>query len=322
MITLLQSQNYCQTFKRLRFLVFCSVKNTSLLILVFSVQFAVIGQSSFWHRADTLHKGRLIGTSISIGTVWAGTMTGLGAVWYDGVEKTSWHSFDDSRNWMQMDKAGHFYTGYKINQLTTDLYLWSGLDQTRSTLIGAGISFGYQTTLEMLDAYSADWGFSWADFGSNVAGIAAYSTQQLVWKEERIIPKFSFHPTDYAELRPEVLGSNFMESLLKDYNGQTYWLSVNPSTFFEHSKLPKWLCFSFGYSVDKKMYGDSDVFQSGTETLYAQRQYLFSLDVDFSRIQTRHQWLHVILKQLNYLKVPFPALLLSDGKMGFKPFYF
>lgn len=249
-------------------------------------------------------------------------MIGLGTVWYEGVQKTKWHTFDDSRNWMQMDKVGHFYTGYKINKLTTDLYVWSGVAHKKSVAIGAGISFGYQTTLEMLDAYSAEWGFSWADFGSNVAGIAVYSGQQFLWKEERIIPKFSYHPTEYAQLRPEILGSTFLESLLKDYNGQTYWLSINPSMFFKSSKLPKWLCFSLGYSVDKKIYGDQDVFLADPDPLYAKREYLFSLDVDFNRIQTKHRWLNVMLKQLNYLKVPFPSLLISDGKLGFNPFYF
>lgn len=298
------------------------MKKALILSLLALIHLHVAGQRSFWHPSDSLHKVRVIGTSASIGSVWTGSMVGLGAVWYKGIQKTKWHTFDDSKNWMQMDKAGHFYTGYKINQLTTDLYLWSGLNTKNATLIGAGISFGYQTTLEMFDAYSAEWGFSWADFGSNVAGIASYSSQMLIWNEERVIPKFSFHPTEYAELRPEVLGSNFMESLLKDYNGQTYWLSVNPSTFFKNSKLPKWLCFSFGYSVDKKIYGDSDVFLNGSDQLNAQREYLFSLDVDFSRIKTKRQWLNVMLKQLNYLKIPFPSLLLSNGKLGFEPIYF
>lgn len=301
---------------------FGSVKRILSFFLVILANFFVLGQQSFWHPADSIHKKRLITTSVVMGTTWTGSMVGLGTVWYKGVEKTKWHAFDDSRNWMQMDKAGHFYTGYKINQLTSDLFRWSGVDNTKATLIGSGISFGYQTTLEMLDAFSAEWGFSWADFGSNVFGAASYSSQQIFWNEERIIPKFSFHPTRYSDLRPEILGSNFLENLLKDYNGQTYWLTVNPSKFFNNSKLPKWLCFSLGYSADKKIYGDQDVYYGIDETLYAKREYLFSLDVDFSAIKTRHQWLNVLIKQLNYLKVPFPALMLTDHRLGFKPLYF
>jgi hypothetical protein len=35
--------------------------------------------------------------------------------------------------------------------------------------------------------------------------------QELLWKEQRITPKFSFHSTKYAALRPDVLGSSLPE---------------------------------------------------------------------------------------------------------------
>jgi hypothetical protein len=36
-----------------------------------------------------------------------------------------------------------------------------------------------------------------------------------VWNEQRITPKFSFHTTQYAQYRPNVLGSSFVEQILK-----------------------------------------------------------------------------------------------------------
>jgi hypothetical protein len=59
--------------------------------------------------------------------------------------------------------------------------------------------------------------------------------------ERAITPKFSFHLTDYASKRPDVLGSNLPERIIKDYNGQTYWLSVNLHSFFKQSKIPNGL---------------------------------------------------------------------------------
>jgi hypothetical protein len=50
----------------------------------------------------------------------------------------------------------------------------------------------------------------------------------------------SLHLTDYASKRPDVLGSN-LERTIKDYNGQTYWLSVNLHSFFKQSKIPNGL---------------------------------------------------------------------------------
>lgn len=282
-----------------------------------------IGQNRFFTNADTINKNRVIGISSGIGTIWSGSMIGLSQIWYSDIPKTSFHTFDDSKNWLQMDKFGHFYAAYKINLLTTETYIWSGIKKKKATLIGAGISFGYQTSFELFDAYSSEWGFSWTDIAANTIGTISYSAQILAWNEERVIPKFSYHPTDYAALRPEVLGSTFAESLLKDYNGQTYWLSFSPATFLKSSKIPSWACISLGYSVNEKLVGDTEfhIDENGNE-YNSQRQFLLSLDIDFSRLNIKKPWLRKIIKQLNYLKIPFPALIISDGKIMGNPIYF
>ncbi len=284
----------------------------------------LFAQRSFFQEAESLSNGRLIGTSVGIGSFWSGSMIGLSQVWYSEVDKEPWHTFDDSRNWLQMDKAGHFYISHKITQFCRDKYVWSGVDNKTSTWIGAGISIGYQTTFEFFDAYSAEWGFSWSDVAANTLGTLSYSAQSLIWEEERIIPKFSYAPTDYAAIRPEVLGSTFSESLLKDYNGQTYWLSFSPATFFKDSKIPKWACISFGYSVDGKLKGDTEVYADASSgTIYqSQREFLLSLDIDFSRLPIKRPWLKAVVKQLNYVKIPFPALRLSGGNLDGSLLYF
>lgn len=286
-------------------------------------------QSRFFENADTLNQKRAITVASSISAVWAGSMIGLSQVWYDNVDKTSFHTFDDSKNWMQMDKAGHVYTANKISMLTGDLFLWSGMQNKHAAWCGFGVGLGYQMTLEMLDAYSSEWGFSWSDVGANIVGSGSYLGQQLAWKEQRILFKFSAHPTEYAKYRPEVLGGNFAERLLKDYNGQTYWLSASPGSFAKNSGFPKWLCFSIGYSVDQKLVGDQDFYTDygdfppqSTRNFEAKRQVLLSLDIDFSQFNIKRPWLRTIVKQFNYLKLPFPTLILTDGKVGGSLLYF
>lgn len=295
-----------------------------LFLVLYSSSFDLEAQNSFFSNADSLNKGRLIGVSSGVASAWGGSIIGLSQVWYDGVQKTNWHTFDDSKNWLQMDKVGHFYTAHKINQLTSDLFMWSGLERKKAVWIGTGISLGYQTTLEMFDAYSLEWGFSWSDMAANAIGSASYLSQQLIWQEERIIPKFSYSPTKFASIRPEVLGSSFAESLLKDYNGQTYWISFSPGTFFKKSKIPKWACLSLGYSVNQKLVGsESEYIDLNTGNIYKeQREYLLSLDIDFSKIQVKRPWVKTLLKQFNYLKVPFPSLILRDGKLDGSILYF
>ena len=281
-------------------------------------------QNSFFVNSDTISQRRVIGTSVGIGTFWSGSMIGLSQVWYSQVEKSPWHSFDDSKNWLQMDKAGHFYISHKITQFCRDKYVWAGLDNKTSTWIGAGISLGYQTTFEFLDAYSADWGFSWSDVAANTLGTISYSAQSLIWEEERIIPKFSYSPTPYAAIRPEVLGSSFAESIMKDYNGQTYWLSFSPGTFFKDSKIPKWACISIGYSADAKIRGAENIYTdpNTNKVFEAKREFLLSLDIDFSKFNIKRPWLRALVKQFNYLKVPFPALILRGNRLTGSLLYF
>lgn len=289
----------------------------ALIVLLINYSFFGHTQQQFFKPADSLNKGRLIGVSSGVGAVWSGSMIGLWQLWYKDAELTNWHSFDDSKNWLQMDKAGHFYTAYKLNQLNTDLFTWTGLDKKKSLWIGSGVSFGYQTTLEVLDARTVQWGFSWSDMLANTIGTVGYLSQQLAWNEERIIPKYSFAPTEFSSVRPNVLGNAFYESILKDYNGQTYWLSFSPGTFMKNDKFPKWACISLGYSAHEKLVGSEEYYLDPTTGIEynSKREFLLSLDIDFSRIPVKKPWLKVLLKQLNYLKIPFPAMILREGKL-------
>jgi uncharacterized protein YfiM (DUF2279 family) len=267
---------------------------------------------------DTFVSKRFAVTNLVIGSTWTASVFGLQNAWYKNSQSNNFHFIDDASNWMQMDKAGHFYTTAKLSLLTSDCYKWAGINPKKAAIAGSLIGLGYQTTLEIFDGYSTDWGFSWSDMTANVLGAGFFLAQDLLWNEQRFIPKFSYHPTEYAAYRPSVLGSNFQERLLKDYNGQTYWISFSPAHIQRFQSLPKWLCVSFGYSVDQKLVGDQDNYLG----FQAQREWLFSLDVDFSQLKTKKKWVNILLKQLNYIKIPFPTLSLKNGKIYGYGIYF
>jgi len=295
-----------------------------LIILSFFAANTLFAQVTFFDSPDSLLKKRIIPVSIGTGTVWAGSMVGLSQIWYKDYDKSSFHTFNDGANWLQMDKAGHIYTNYQISQFAGNLYKWTGMKSNNAAVVGTGIGLGFQTTLEIFDGFSSGWGFSWYDMGSNALGAGIYLGQELAWKEQRFLLKFSYHPTEFAVLRPEVLGSNLQERFLKDYNGQTYWLSFNPILFSKNSSFPKWICLSFGYSVNQKIVGDQETYVDPISLIpySSQREFIFSLDIDFSRIPVQKKWLKTVLKQLNYLKIPFPALIIRDGKLIGAPIYF
>jgi hypothetical protein len=292
------------------------VKFASKLLSLLLFPSFLMAQSSFWKPTDSLNKARIITSSSIIGVGYAGSLIGLQQVWYNNPW-TDFHFFNDGGNWLQMDKAGHTFTTYQISKNISQLYRWGGMKSKNADWVGVGVGLSYLTFLEVLDGFSDEWGFSAYDMLANVSGSALFWGQERLFKQQIIVPKFSFHTTEYAALRPEVLGSTFAEQLLKDYNGQTYWLSFSPGTMGDN-KFPKWLCFSLGYSADQKIVGGEETYLN----YQSRREFLLSMDIDFSRIPVKNHFLKTVFSQLNYLKIPFPTLMLQGNKFGARGLYF
>lgn len=261
------------------------------------------------------NKKRLLCVTVLNTSVGAGSIIALQSVWYSEYDKTSFHTFDDSRNWLQMDKAGHLYSTYHFNELVAKTYRWSGLSRGNSALIGAAFAMGYQFSIEMLDGHSSGWGFSWSDIAANTLGSALYTGQEFAFEKQLFRLKFSYAPSGLAAYRPQVLGSNFQERLLKDYNAQTYWLSFSPFAFSENNALPKWLNLALGYGVHDKLVGNQEVYLTpdGSRAFYAKREWMLSLDIDVQELPIRKKWLRTALSPFNVIKFPFPALVWRGG---------
>jgi len=272
---------------------------------------------------------RLLGVLAAEGFIYVGSMVGLNYLWYSDYPRTSFHFFDDSDEWLQMDKAGHFFSSYHMNNIGMYLFRWSGVEKTKSIWFGGEIGTLFLLTIEILDGHSTNWGASWGDLIANTAGRMFSIGQQALWDEQRITLKFSFHESVYSMHRPNVLGSNFIENLFKDYNGQTYWMSFNIASFLkEESKFPKWLNVALGYSADGMTGGSSNPTIVEGQILPIpefdrSREFFFSLDLDLTRIKTKSPLLKAVLSTVGCLKFPFPTLEYHerDGFI-FHPYYF
>ena len=171
--------------------------------------------------------------------------------------------------------------------------------------------------------FSEEWGFSWPDMASNFLGSGIYVGQELLWKEQRILLKYSFHQTQFANMNPDKLGDGLVEELFKDYNGQTFWVSANLNAFLPEANFPSWLNLAVGYGAEgmltgRPVYGN-DVFSN--QNRYA--QWYLSLDVDLSRIRTNSHVLKSVFSVINILKIPMPTLMYNiDEKFKFYLLYF
>ncbi|WCO02826.1 DUF2279 domain-containing protein [Psychroserpens ponticola] len=294
-----------------------------LLLFVSINSFSQSKLDTFLKPSDTLNTSRrntVIITEVALGAL---TLAGLDQLWYKDFPRSNFHTINDSDEWLQMDKLGHAFSAYQLGKVGADVLKWSGVNKKDQLIYGATLGFTFLTAVEVLDGYSAEWGFSWSDMAANAAGTGLYIGQELLWKEQRILLKYSFHQTKYASLRPDKLGDGFMEEFLKDYNGQTYWLSANVNSFVKSSTLPGWLNVAFGYGADGMLTGKSENVNNLFISQNRQRQYYLSLDVDLSKIKTKSRLLRSLFDVFNTIKVPFPTMQFNDkGTVKFHYIYF
>lgn len=307
----------------------------SLLIFVFCFQISADAQSDsssvkrikFFTPSPVFNQQRLeivVGTEI-LGAV--GSLTALDQLWYANYPRSSFHFFNDNDEWLGMDKLGHSQTGYSVGMSGYKVLRWTGLNEKKSLIWGGTLGFMYLTVIEVMDGFSSEWGFSYGDFVADAAGAGLFIGEQLLWKEQRIAFKWSFMPSPYAQYRPNLLGKNLAQQWLKDYNGQTYWFSLNISSFLsETAKFPKWLNLAVGYGADGMTGGSSNPAVVNGKNIPAferHPQYYLSLDIDLNKVKTKHKFLRTVFNTFGFLKIPSPTFEFTPSKgTNFYWFYF
>ena len=255
--------------------------------------------------------------------VYAAGLVGLNALWYNDYERSGLHSFNDNQEWLQMDKVGHVYSTFTLSKLSYDIHYQKDEKSRNQALLYSSVSsFAFLTTVEVFDGFSKEWGFSWGDFAANTSGIALFAAQEYFLKRQVVQLKYSFYPSKYADLRPNVLGSSLLEKAFKDYNGQTYWAEVNLNSI--HSSIkPRWLSIAFGLGADQMIFADPTRSSFNGNDYNARCQYYISLDVDWEQIETKKEWLKWVFKVANCIKIPAPSLEFKNGSnVQFRTLYF
>lgn len=256
---------------------------------------------------------------------YAGSMFLLNDLWYKDYPRSGFHFFNDNEEWLQMDKVGHMTSAYHVSLWGIDVMRWTGVNKKKAIWVGGLAGPFYMTTIEIFDGFSAGWGASPGDLLANTMGSVLSIGQELLWNEQRICLRWSFHMSPYAKYRPDLLGKTSVERILKDYNGQTYWVSMNINSLFGFSKVPEWLNLALGYSAEGMTgsFRNPEYFNNIPIPKYdRRREFLFSFDVDLNRIHAKSKFLKQFSKTFHFLKIPFPAVIFTGRKIYFNPLYF
>lgn len=300
-----------------------------LIILLFKINLSVAQDSTenyvkHSYAIPTNNQKKITVAGLSAAG-YIGSLYLLNDAWYKNYPKSSFHVFNDNREWLQVDKVGHVWTAYNSSQALYTLWKWTGIGDKQAIWIGTLSGFSYMTVIELLDAHSAGWGWSWGDITANFSGASLFALQQSFFKEQKVRIKFSSHRKKYdSELidrANSIYGRSLPERMLKDYNAQTYWMSINIKSFAQQSKLPGWLNIAIGYGADG-MFGASENIaydKMGTVIfnrtgIKRYRQWYLSPDIDLTKIKTKNRTLKTVFSLFNSVKLPAPSVEFSNGK--------
>ncbi len=240
-------------------------------------------------------------------------MIGMNQLWYSHSPRTSFHFFNDAAEWKQMDKAGHFFSAFHLSNTTYQTLKWAGSKERKRAAISALTGFAALSSMEIFDGFSRDYGASVSDLAANAGGSLLFWGQMAGWKEIRIRPKLSFTRSSWASQNPDLLGSNLVEEIIKDYNGHTHWLCADMDKFI---RFPKWLNLAGGYGANNM------VNARDSQNADPYRQYYLSIDLDLSAIQTRSKLLKGIIFFVSMVKLPAPTLEFSKKGIKAHALYF
>lgn len=283
-----------------------------LLLLLYSCMDAKAqsDSSNTMKHKDSINYKRVWTVAGTEAALWTGSMAYLQFVWYKDARRVPFEFYNDSKGYLQVDKFGHMYGSYLESYIGYQSLRWAGLSKKKALIYGGTLGIFLQTPIEVWDGMYEEWGFSWSDMAANTVGSALVIGQELLWDEQKIKYKFSFSPSPYAQVANGYLGKGFGQ-LFNDYNGHTYWLSTGINNIIPNKILPEWLNIAAGYSANG-MIGEFENLHSyyGVKIPEYQRyrQYLLSLDIDWTKIKTNNRILKTLFQGMFMVKLPFPAI--------------
>ena len=107
----------------------CSFKRCLTKVLIFVCQLGLISPS--FGQQDSLQQKNLKKVLLAETGLYVVSMATLGPMWYSKFDKSHWHWFDDSGEWLQMDKMGHIFAGYQCSKLAYEIHCYSGFSKNK-----------------------------------------------------------------------------------------------------------------------------------------------------------------------------------------------
>lgn len=293
--------------------------NFLFLLLAIIIQISYSAQEK--KCRDSITKKNIILNATALGATSL-SYFGLYNLWYKKYPQTSFHFFNDFEEWNYMDKMGHVFSSYQVARKS---HLFLDKKNIEYPLEKSCFySLFFMLGIEVLDGFSAEWGFSNYDLISNFIGTGLFYIQEKKFNAQFLKLKFSSHLSPYATYRPTLLGNSLSERIFKDYNGQTYWITFDFNTRIQEKfKILKYINLATGYSIDGFTGAryNPNLNCAECNNLKRQSQYIISFDLDLTEIETKNKFLKLFFNTFSIIKFPAPAFLIQSESQ-FKWLYF
>jgi hypothetical protein len=280
-------------------------------IVVYGVLFLTYIQENLAVAQDSTH---IDATRLSVvGGVTAATVAVnhiyQRRAWWQG-EREPFRFVNDWEYALNIDKFGHVYAACLTSNLARAALQWSGLNEKGSVFYGSVFGLAYELYVEAEDGFHKAYGFSPGDAISDIVGTMIPLAQATFPVLQNFSLKWSYYPSrQYLD----ELKSEKLRTFIDDYEGQVYWISVDPH-FMMSERLseivPRWLGLSFGAAVH----------DLGEQTS-SHRLYYLTMDYNFSKIETESSVVRTVLHALDFFHLPSPGIGLENGKLRAGIFY-
>ncbi|RQW06806.1 MAG: DUF2279 domain-containing protein [Calditrichaeota bacterium] len=227
----------------------------------------------------------------------------------------SFHFIEFEPDWRarkQTDKLAHMMDAYFATHLASKAYRWSGFSTKNSIWYGALTGWVWMLQIEIIDAFFQEWGFSVLDLTFNTFGVS-YATLQQLYPDRLsgIRLKASYHTSDAYRNN---LYSETNKSRIDDYEGMTWWLTLNIHDVMPEGvqkDYPGWLK-PWGIAVGQRVENIARNIYGGERHVY------IGLDFDITKIPTGDsKTLKFVKNILNFVRLPLPAVRVSDGTVWY-----
>ncbi len=244
------------------------------------------------------------------GGVTAGALLGVHLyqkqAWWNGPKGSFW-LYNDWNFGRGVDKAGHMYGAYVASTLFREGFRWCGFSDRSSLILGSSAGLLVELYVEVEDGFHEMYGFSPGDAMADFVGVAYPLAQATFPVLENIRPKWSYWPS--SDLRAALRrGEN--RAFLDDYEGQKYWLAVDPHFALGEDLgkvIPSWIGFAVGYGVEGSIREKGD----------AKGVFYLALDYNFRRLSPGDGFLHTFFHALDYVHLPAPGLKVQGSEVTF-----